>query len=218
MDSILSTPHLARYILPGIVAMLVLIVCPYWVLDADSIPGWGAAELGLLLFASLFLGYALDAAGAYKYANRRKYEEMLRNHRRILVLQVWEKGEFSDSALKANANRILAYVWAKEPSSYREIVEEPRAKWVLAMETAFLLRWSGIFWVCVVVSHLVFNTALRWSFLDGVQLWKPVLLATMALGASLILCKRGFGLAEFANLAIESLVSRIKPKESDLPK
>lgn len=197
MEAILSSQYYTRYILPGLTFVCLFVFLPILILKPDLLSGWGTGEIILVVVVALASGYLLDVAGAYGWLNP-KYKEDLLEYRRDVAKVVYPLESLQNKKdIREKSDVILARFWARCPKKYQELVEEPRAKWVLALQSAFLCRLSSGLWGVTFLVHLVVHRAEIPMFL-----WRSLAEAMLSVGLfwlGWVLSKRGLALASIAD-------------------
>ncbi|MBT9160860.1 MAG: hypothetical protein AAGB97_09095 [Dehalococcoidia bacterium] len=177
MEALVSfLPYYTRYILPGLTFVTFLVFVPILVLNPDILIDWGTGEMALMaVVVVLVSGYLLDVAGAYRWWNRaysKATEHYLKEVAQVIYPSDSIKDE-NDARLKAQV--VLARLWARCPEDYHNLIEEPRAKWVLTLQSAFLAKLSSVLWCIVILVQTVFyvteiSSTPWWRFVIGVAL------------------------------------------------
>lgn len=181
----------------------------------------------LVVIASVILGYLLDILGVYNwnYGYRRSRERYFFGIARLLYSERELKARREARRLRVIANHVLAEFWANDPDAYARAVEEPRAKWVLALEIAPILLLSGGLWLGMASFNVYVDVANdssseAWLYSE-LQAWlgspalRYLLQASLSLGAVIgwyEVRRRGMELLEFGDLvglaAVESHLAR----------
>lgn len=187
---------------------------PILILNPDLLKGWGIGEVVLIMVVILTVGYLLDIAGAYGWsqAYRKNREEYFRNVAKIIYpVDPTEDG----SDVKSKATIVLARFWARCPEDYQSLIEEPRAKWVLTLQSAFICRLSGSFWGSAILVELILYLLYQsgpavhnpWNL----PIWAFFLIeAVLCAGSWLLgkwLVKRGLYLAELSDTTAITLLT-----------
>jgi len=211
VESLFASPYYARYILPGVAFTTLVVLLPLLAISPSTIASFGTAEiLFLLVSVALVSGYSLDVAGTYKLLNPSYKRATTMYYARIVAAILDLSGDEKASEIKDLAKTILARLWARFPDDYERLVEEPRAKWVLSLQCAFLFRLSGLIWIAIASARLLLHwrgPAMQWGI--------PVVYALIALMSFIIglrLSRRGLNLASMADeVAITLLLDRREP-------
>lgn len=196
---------------------------------------WGVGEAFFIIALGLLGGYFLDVAGAYQWWNK-KYRKKLWEFRIEVINAAYpdpsvpaEEGE-----LRKRANKALGTFRAKDPEAYRQVIEEPRAKWVLALEAAVLFKFAVLFWIgiCILLLILFFiqidnggPSSPSWFFylLKRLVITNPasffskvllVIVVSLYLGRKLT--NRGLGHADETNAAIIAVLKQNKSALSEI--
>ncbi len=211
MEALISfLPYYTRYILPGLTFVVFLIFIPILILNPYILKDLGVGIITLMVVVVVLVsGYLLDIAGAYRWWNR-AYRKTTQCYLKEIAQVIYPSDSIKDeNDARLKAEVVLSRFGARCPKDYQNLIEEPRAKWVLALQSVFLCKLASVFWCFVIVFQVIFYRAeivlTPWRFiiemvLVGGFLW---------LGNQLN--KRGLELARLADaIAITLLNDRKK--------
>ena len=205
MEAILSSPYYTRYILPGLTFVFLLVFLPILVLSPNLLRNWGMGEVTFTAVMVLMSGYLLDVAGAYRWWNR-AYQEATRQYLRDIAEVIYPPDSIRDDFdARLKAEVVLARFWARCPEDYQKLIEEPRAKWVLALQAAFLCRLSGVFWGFTSLFELIRHRAEIGSSLGRLFIEATLIVGLLWLGSQL--SKRGLALARLSDTTAITLLT-----------
>ncbi|MEO0266393.1 MAG: hypothetical protein ABIM43_07310 [candidate division WOR-3 bacterium] len=205
MEAIFYSPYYTRYILPGLVFIVLFVLIPLLILNSAALRNWGIAEVTLIAIAILSSGYLLDVTGAYGWLNP-AYRKNRQQYFMDVAKVVYPPDSIRDEAdARSKSEVVLARFWARCPEDYQKLIEEPRAKWVLALHSAFLCRLSSLFWASVIIVQLIFCRAEM-----ARSLWRPFVEMALMVGLLWLggqLSKRGLTLAKLSDATAIALLN-----------
>lgn len=197
MEAILSSQYYTRYILPGLTFVVLFIFLPVLVLKRDLLSSWGTGEAILVVVVGLVSGYVLDVAGTYGWLNRNYQEARLKYLMEVAEILYPSQSLENKEDIGKKATVVLGRFWARDPEQYQELIEAPRAKWVLALQAAFLCRLSSGFWGVTFLVELLVQHARTTMYLSQLLVVGMLCVGLFWLGWKL--SKRGLTLARLTD-------------------
>lgn len=197
MEAILSSEYYTRYILPGLTFVVLFVFLPVLILKPDLLTEAGTGEAILVIVVALASGYLLDVAGAYGWLNR-DYQRALLKYRVEVVKVAYPSNLLGDKEdIRAKSDVVLARFWARCPKEYQDLIEGPKAKWVLTLQAAFLCRFSSILWsIGILAQFAVYRAEVP------LHLWRLLIEAVLVIVLLFLgreLSRRGLNLAKLAD-------------------